>query len=436
MQMIALIILITLLICFFIGANDSPVIVQPSIQNNDKTDKLNSNFWLMIIGEILGAIFLGSIVANTIINRIVDLTPLYNNIDLLFISIISILIVVFVFLLASQFIPFPISTSHTMIGGIIGIGYLFKFKLFYPAILKIALIWILTPILGLVAGFLFYQSIKFFIFKKKNPQSFPFLFLFFLIVIFFFCLKIINKLDFSSRIVITLTLFSIIILMVYLFIKNGKRIKNSSDRFKQLYYQDSKQVSIEGIIEEYEGIENLFKPMQKILLPFISFAHGANDTGNAISLASLFIYIYILNRGKIFNLNLKDYQIQTLETCIAILLLAGSIALSSGIMLLGRKRFSKIKIENLKISPIRGFCIYLASSLVIILTSGFGYRVSTVYTLAGSLLGIGYSKGFEIFNSKLLIQLTISWLFTFLFSIVSTYFLCKMFMMLFNLNIN
>ncbi|MFN3411878.1 MAG: inorganic phosphate transporter, partial [Exilispira sp.] len=176
--------LLTILICFFNGLYDGSYLLLPLFCNENIYNKIKSNKLFLLfpyIGEIIGSVFLGHLVLKKIQYHFIDILSLSHN--QLFISVIIILsITVFIYLISS-FLPFVVSLSHTIIGGLVGIGYFYNVKIYWENLVITTILWTITPVISLIVGYLVFNLIKIFVYKSTLSYKFA---IFFSFLTFFF----------------------------------------------------------------------------------------------------------------------------------------------------------------------------------------------------------------------------------------------------------
>lgn len=144
---------------------------------------------------------------------------------------------------------------------------------------------------------------------------------------------------------------------------------------------DSAVANIHEIAEVFdEKTENYFKYLQVFTAIFDSFSHGANDVANAIG---PFAAIYIISRDREVN---KESEMGT-DTAYGILAMGG-IGIAAGLVLYGYNIMKAIGVKLCKITPSRGSCIELASAIVIITGSRLEIPLSTTHCQIGATMGV------------------------------------------------
>jgi PiT family inorganic phosphate transporter len=157
-------VLLALLFDFLNGMNDAA----NSIATVVSTNLLSPNVavvWAAFWNFAAVGVF-GVHVANTMGKGIVD--PSVVNPYLILSALIGAVIWVYV---CTHF-GLPISVSHALIGGLIGpVLFVFGSKsLFLAGIMKVALFIVLSPMIGMLLGFIM-MALSLFLFKKQNPKK-------------------------------------------------------------------------------------------------------------------------------------------------------------------------------------------------------------------------------------------------------------------------
>ena len=159
---ILIFIIISIIISFGIGANDETM----ATLYGSKQLNIKEILILASIFAITGAFFLGRAVSETVGKGLL-LMEITNPI------VMTILISTSIWLIISSALGLPISTTHATIGSIIGMGFLFEFKVNWLNILNMSLWWLLSPVIGYIATFFTYKLIhKLIINKLSGFRSF------------------------------------------------------------------------------------------------------------------------------------------------------------------------------------------------------------------------------------------------------------------------
>jgi phosphate/sulfate permease len=166
--------LVTIFFCissFGNGAND----VANSYANSVAARTLQ--LWqvgiLAIFTEFIGAVALGAKVTNTIKNGIIDSSRFLSAPPTLMLAMACAEAGSAAWLMIATKAGFPVSTTQTIVGAIVGSGIASGAKVHWGwrknSISQIAASWVISPLVaGLISSVLF-ATLKFFILERKNP---------------------------------------------------------------------------------------------------------------------------------------------------------------------------------------------------------------------------------------------------------------------------
>lgn len=170
---------ILILSCFFalfmafnMGGNDVANSFGTSV--GSKTLTIKQALLIAAVFEVSGAVIAGGSVTNTIKNGIIDLNKMaLTPIDLVYVMMSGLVASAFWLLFATKK-GLPVSTTHSIIGGLVGSGMTLGYFMHDPNVSamslvkwseigKIALSWVISPALGGAVAYLIFGSIKKFI---------------------------------------------------------------------------------------------------------------------------------------------------------------------------------------------------------------------------------------------------------------------------------
>lgn len=161
----------TIIFAFFmafnIGGNDVANSFGTSVGAG--TLSLKQALVIAAIFEVSGAVFAGGEVTDTVRSGIVDLSAI-NGLDPMEFAYIMMasLLGAAVWLLLATRMGWPVSTTHSIVGGIVGAALTVGFMtgkgswsmVQWPQVGTIAISWILSPVLGGVVSYLLFRGIK------------------------------------------------------------------------------------------------------------------------------------------------------------------------------------------------------------------------------------------------------------------------------------
>jgi PiT family inorganic phosphate transporter len=154
-----------------IGANDVANAMGTSVGSNALT--LRQAIVIAAVLEFSGAFFFGSHVSETLQSGLIKAGLFMDKPQVLLLGMISSLIGTGLWLHLASYFGWPVSTTHTIVGSIIGFGLLVggpeAVNFFYVA--SVFSSWIFSPIAGGVLGYLLFQLIRTRIFHAPQPLA-------------------------------------------------------------------------------------------------------------------------------------------------------------------------------------------------------------------------------------------------------------------------
>lgn len=370
-----------------VGANDVANAMGTSV--GSKVLTIKQAVLVAAVFEFLGAFLAGGGVTQTIRKGVIDPALFEGNLEIFIYGMVSALFAAGTWLLISSLRGWPVSTTHTIVGAIVGFGI---YALGYEAINwsvvgNIGLSWITSPLSSaIVAGFFYYICKEFIIDKQSKFKG--------LII----------------RIYIFLAGFAISLITVT---KGLKNIFKQQELF--VTFQDSIIISaLSALLFTFifyyfskAKLKNSVNPEAQFayLMIFtscaVAFAHGSNDVANAIG------PLAAINQATSQLLN----QPYTLETPLWILFL-GAIGIVVGLATLGYRVMKTIGENIVKLTPSKGFSAQLAAALTVVIASQLDMPVSTTHTLVGAVIGIGLVEGASSINFNSVRTIVLSWVVT------------------------
>ncbi|HHO57343.1 MAG TPA: inorganic phosphate transporter, partial [Thermoplasmatales archaeon] len=150
-----------------IGANDVANSMSTAVGSNAIT--LRQALIIASILNFLGAVLVGKHVTDTIQNKIVDVALIADH--ELMLGFMAALLSAGIFVTLSTWKELPVSTTHAVIGGIIGFGFIEggMSMVKWRTVENIAASWVISPIAGGVLAFIMFKIIAATIFSSKEP---------------------------------------------------------------------------------------------------------------------------------------------------------------------------------------------------------------------------------------------------------------------------
>lgn len=148
----------------------------------------------------------------------------------------------------------------------------------------------------------------------------------------------------------------------------------------------------EGLDNRNQSLRKLFRAPLILSAALLSFAHGANDVSNAIGPLSAIVAAL-------------DGVITTEKSPAAFWELAiGALGISVGLSLYGPRLIRVVGEEITRLNPMRAFCVALATAVTVLLASAFGLPISSTHTAVGAVFGVGFFREWYTRHSKRRLQ--------------------------------
>ncbi|WP_190600526.1 inorganic phosphate transporter [Candidatus Vesicomyidisocius sp. SY067_SCS001] len=380
-----------------IGANDVSNAMGTSVGSAAITFK--QAVVIAVIFEFSGAILAGGEVTDTVRKGILDAVLFTNNPHLLVYGMLASLLAAGAWLLIASSLGWPVSTTHSIVGAIVGFGAVGVGidAVAWDKVIKIVMSWVVSPVLaGTLAVFIF-KSLQFLVIDTKDPlmnakRYLPF-YVFFVgfiiaLVTQFKGLKHIDSLEYISKDVSLSLIIAIIVgilaAVIAAFIMRNIKINPKDD--KDFHYAN---------------MEKLFAVLMVITASAMAFAHGSNDVANAIGPLAA-VYSIVEAGGDITSRSAIPSWV----------LLVGGGGIIFGFVTYGFKVMKTIGKGITELTPSRGFAAELAAATTVVLASSTGIPVSTTQVLVGAVLGVGIARGVVALNMRVINTIFLSWLIT------------------------
>jgi len=423
-----LVLILSLVVCAYmawnIGANDVANAMGTSVGSRALT--LKQAVIVAAVFEFAGAFFAGDAVTDTVRKGIlsVDFDTVTNEFanDLMY-AFIAAMMAAAVWLTIATRLGLPVSTTHSIIGGIVGAGLVLEVQhstslIDWEVIQKVVMSWIASPLMGGLLAFFTFYIVRGSILEAENPIErskwlAPILAIptFFVlgIALQFKALKgffsraesngwIENKYDWlpvkengswdplADNAWIPMN--SIVLALVIAIISSG------------ILAYVLRNYEFKGEQDGFHGVERIFVWLQVITAAYVAFAHGANDRSNAIGPMAA-VYQVLSSGGELA----AKADVPTW------LVLLGSAGIAIGVMTWGWRVMDTIGHKITDITPTRGFAAeFGAATTILIFSMPFlAVPVSTTHTLVGSVVGVGLAGGAKNVDFRVFGKIVASW---------------------------
>jgi len=375
-----------------IGANDVANAMATSVGSKALTIK--QAIIVAAIFEFAGAFLAGGQVTSTIRKGIIDASKVEDNPELLIFGMLAALLAAAVWLLVASKKGWPVSTTHSIVGAIVGfaaVGIGVE-SVHWAKVGTIAASWVVSPMLSGVLAFLIFMSVQKLILGTDDPLKNARKYVPFYIFAVGFILALVTLmkglkhvgLDLSTGESVAVAAFSCLLTMTIGGIAI-KRIKINPN---------------EDVDFRFTNVEKIFGILMVFTACGMAFAHGSNDVANAVGPVAAIVSI--VKTGAVA-------QKSALATWI---LLLGAIGIVLGLATYGWRVIRTVGRNITELTPSRGFAAELAAASTVVIASGTGIPISTTHTLVGAVLGVGIARGIGALNLRVVRNIMLSWIIT------------------------
>ena len=273
-----------------IGANDLANAMGTSVGAGAVSVK--QAIFIAIIFEFLGAVLAGGHVTKTIRKGIIDPSAIINNPEILVYGMLAALLAAGVWLMIASTKGWPVSTTHSIIGALIG----FAIVGIGPEAVKwgkvggVVMSWIVSPVVGGTISFLLVMSTRKLIFNTddplKNAKKYAPVYIF----LVGFVISLVTLFKGLSHLHLKLTTLESFLVAIAFGLTTAtigwyfiRKIKYDPDANKSFHYT---------------SVEKVFAPMMLFTACAMAFAHGSNDVANGIGPLAA-VYSIISSGGEV-----------------------------------------------------------------------------------------------------------------------------------------
>jgi PiT family inorganic phosphate transporter len=349
-----------------IGANDVANNVGPAV--GAKALTMVAALALAASFDAAGALLAGGHVVDTVANDLL-LPDGLTSVPLVLVMIAS-LFAAALWINASTFVGAPVSTTHAIIGGIVGaaVAAAGMDAVAWPVIGMIAVSWTVSPVLGAMFAAGLHAAIRRAITRRADKVA-------------------------AARIWVPI----LVAIMAGVF-----AIYLATNALSQWWQPGLAGTMLVGLVAAAAGwlaampwvrmqslgmnnrkkqVATLFRPPLIVAAALLSFAHGANDVANA--LGPLVVIIR----------EMQSFPGAGLPVPIWALVL-GAAGIALGIALFGPRVIHTVGEQITKLNEIRAFCVASSAALTVLAASAFGLPVSSTHVAVGAVFGVGFVREF------------------------------------------
>jgi inorganic phosphate transporter, PiT family len=144
-------------------------------------------------------------------------------------------------------------------------------------------------------------------------------------------------------------------------------------------------------------MKRIFQPLHVVACLVQATAHGANDGQHAVGV----ITALLVSSGLLLTFDVPAWVILT-----------SAIAIGLGTCFGGWAVVDKMAKEITKIRPYQGFCAATASSAILVSVTEVGIPVSSTHAINGAIIGVGATRGKNAVQWKVVREMMTAWIIT------------------------
>ncbi|TVR11697.1 MAG: anion permease [Salinarimonadaceae bacterium] len=352
-----------------IGANDVANNMGPAVGSR----ALTLGGALVIAGfcEVSGAVLAGGDVVNTISSSLLKPPETVGALQFILVMMAALLAAAMWIHLAT-FLSAPVSTTHSVVGGVVGAGVA-AFgvgAVSWAMIGAIVASWVISPALGGMIAALLLGFVKWAILFRED------------------------RIESARRWVPVLVGLMTGVFAMYLASKGFSRVWRPSGLtvlalgciFFGLGYATSRpwvrRRSV-GMENRRKHVAGLFTAPLVIAAALLSFAHGANDVANAVGPLAAIVAAAETGGADVTRVALPMW-----------ILLIGAVGIAVGLGLFGPRLIRMVGQKITRMDAIRAYCVALAAAITVLLASALGLPVSSTHIAVGAVFGVGFLREF------------------------------------------
>jgi len=376
-----------------IGANDVANAMGTSVGSGAITIK--QAVLIAAIFEFAGAFLAGGQVTKTIRKGIVDADLLSSTPELLVFGMLAALLAAGIWLLVASRFGWPVSTTHTIVGAIVGfaaVGIGFE-AVHWGKVGTIVMSWVVSPALAGAVSYWLFRSVQKLILNTEHPFENAKRYVPYYVFLTGFVIALVTMFKGLKHVGLETTSvqnygMAFIVGLIIMFVS--------------MHYTRKIQIKPEADKDfHFANVERVFGVLMVVTACAMAFAHGSNDVANAIGPVAAVVGI-VQSGGEVASKSSLPIWV--------LILGGGGIVL--GLMMYGKHVIATIGKNITELTPSRGFAATLAAATTVVIASGTGLPISTTHTLVGAVLGVGLARGIGALNLTVVRTIFLSWIVT------------------------
>jgi PiT family inorganic phosphate transporter len=379
-----------------IGANDVSNAMGTSVGSRALTMK--QAICIAMVFEFAGAYLAGGEVTETIRSGIVELDVMTQHPDLFVYGMLASLLAAGSWLLIASILGWPVSTTHSIVGAIIGFAAvgISADAVQWSKVWGIVGSWVVTPVIAGFLAFWIFRSVQFLILDTEDPFA-------------------------NAKRYIPFYMFAVGFFLSMVTILKGLKYVLSSHNLSFNFMESTLIAAVIGIAvaafgmyllsrisqdktadkdNRFSSVERVFGVLMIFTACSMAFAHGSNDVANAVGPMAAVISV------------VQSGEVGAKAAVAPWVLLLGGVGIVIGLATYGYKVMMTIGKKITELTPSRGFAAEMSAAATVVIASGLGLPISTTHTLVGAVLGVGLARGIGALNLRVIGGIFASWVIT------------------------
>lgn len=349
-----------------VGANDVANNMGPAVGSRAVT--MVGALVIAAISEAAGALLAGGDVVNTVARDILTSSDIESN---TFIAVMmAALLASALWVNLATMIGAPVSTTHAVVGGVIGAGAAAGgFGLVnWGTMGAIAASWVISPVMGGVIAAALLIIIRSTITTRLDKISAARIWvpIFVAAMTGIFAMYLATK---GLKQVWTPGL-GVTVLLGIGFAALGWVLSAPWVRWQSLHMENRKK-----------HVATLFRLPLVVAAALLSFAHGANDVANAIGPFAAIVSSLESGHSTAAGVTLPFW-----------VLAIGAAGISLGLILFGPRLIRTVGEQITRLNEIRAYCAALSAAVTVLVASSLGMPVSSTHIAVGAIFGVGFLR--------------------------------------------
>ena len=366
-----------------IGANDVANNVGPAVGSRALT--MAGALVIAAVCEAAGALIAGGDVVATIRGGIISQDAI-GSADTFVWLMMGALLAGAIWLNIATAIGAPVSTTHSIVGGVLGAGIAAGgwSVVSWGKVSAIAASWVISPVLGGLIAAAFLYLIK----RRITYQS--------------------DMMVAARRVVPVLVALMAGVFVTYLMLKGVRAVVKVSF-FSAIFWGvigsgliyllvrprvawQSRQTG--EAVSDKARVNRMFTVPLIFAAALLSFAHGANDVANAVGPLAAIADVLTHAGAEVSQAAKIPLWVMTV----------GAVGIALGLALFGPKLIRTVGTEITELDQMRAYCIAMAATLTVIVASQLGLPVSSTHIAVGGVFGVGFLREYLKSNYQRMVQ--------------------------------